>query len=107
MSRQAIGGLGAVRPEGVLDDVAGISRQNDSGGLWDNIALRGLQGNENTGRAVLLIGLAANRGFSASRDTADLERPCLRLEFLVARRRRGRRKGAAPRYAAAGWADLR
>lgn len=78
MSRQAIDDLGALRLDDVLDYVGGISRQNNFGGLWDNIAIRGLPGNENTGMAMLLNGLAANRGFNAPRDTADLER----VEFL-------------------------
>ena len=78
MSRQAIDDLGAVRLDDVLDYVGGISRQNNFGGLWDNIAIRGLPGNENTGMAMLLNGLAANRGFNAPRDTADIER----VEFL-------------------------
>lgn len=78
MSRQAIDDLGAVRLDEVLDYVGGISRQNNFGGLWDNIAIRGLPGHENTGMAMLLNGLAANRGFNAPRDTADVER----VEFL-------------------------
>jgi len=78
MSRQAIDDLGAVRLDDVLDYVGGISRQNNFGGLWDNIAIRGLAGNENTGMAMLLNGFAANRGFNAPRDTADIER----IEFL-------------------------
>jgi iron complex outermembrane recepter protein len=78
MSRQAIDDLGALRLDEVLDYVGGISRQNNFGGLWDNIAIRGLPGNENTGMAMLLNGFAANRGFNAPRDTADIER----VEFL-------------------------
>jgi iron complex outermembrane receptor protein len=78
MSRQAIDDLGAVRLDEVLDYVGGISRQNNFGGLWDNIAIRGLPGHENTGMAMLLNGFAANRGFNAPRDTADVER----VEFL-------------------------
>lgn len=76
--RQAIDDLGAVRLDEVLDYVGGVSRQNNFGGLWDNIAIRGLAGNENTGMATLLNGLAANRGFNAPRDMADIER----IEFL-------------------------
>lgn len=78
ISRQAIDDLGAVRLDDALDYVGGISRQNNFGGLWDNIAIRGLAGNENTGMAMLLNGFAANRGFNAPRDTANLER----IEFL-------------------------
>lgn len=78
MSRQAIDDLGATRLDDVLDYVGGVSRQNSFGGLWDNIAIRGLPGNENTGMAMLLNGFAGNRGFNAPRDLAAIER----IEFL-------------------------
>lgn len=78
ISRQAMDDLGAVRLDDVLDYVGGVSRQNNFGGLWDNIAIRGLAGNENQGMSMLLNGLAANRGFNAPRDLADVER----IEFL-------------------------
>lgn len=78
MSRQAIDDLGATRLDDTLDYVGGVSRQNNFGGLWDNIAIRGLPANENTGGAMLLNGFAGNRGFNAPRDTANVER----LEFL-------------------------
>lgn len=75
---QAIADLGATRLDDVLDYVGGISRQNSFGGLWDNFAIRGLQGDPNTGSAMLLNGFAANRGFNAPRDLAGVER----IEFL-------------------------
>lgn len=78
MSRQAIDDLGATRLDETLDYVGGISRQNNFGGLWDNVAIRGLPGNENTGSAMLLNGFAGNRGFNAPRDTAAIDR----IEFL-------------------------
>jgi iron complex outermembrane receptor protein len=78
ISRQTMDDLGAARLDDVLDYVGGVSRQNNFGGLWDNIAIRGLAGNENSGMAMLLNGLAANRGFNAPRDLADVER----IEFL-------------------------
>jgi iron complex outermembrane recepter protein len=78
ISRQAMDDLGALRLDEVLDYVGGISRQNNFGGLWDNIAVRGLAGNENTGMAMLVNGFAGNRGFNAPRDTANVER----IEFL-------------------------
>src|SRR5437868_7008814 len=46
VTRQAIDDLGATRLDDVLDYVGGVSRQNNFGGLWDNIAIRGLPGNE-------------------------------------------------------------
>lgn len=78
LPRQALDDLGAVRLSDTFDYVGGISRQNNFGGLWDNFAVRGLPGNENTGSATLLNGFSSNRGFNAPRDTADVER----IEFL-------------------------
>jgi iron complex outermembrane receptor protein len=78
MSRQTIDDLGAVRVDDVLDFVGGISRQNNFGGLWDNIAIRGLAGDINNGMPLLLNGFSANRGFNPPRDTANIER----IEFL-------------------------
>lgn len=78
MTRQALDDLGATRLDDALDYVGGVSRQNSFGGLWDNIAIRGLAGNENTGMATLLNGFSSNRGFNAPRDLAGVER----VEFL-------------------------
>lgn len=78
MTRQSLDDLGATKLDDVLDYVGGVSRQNNFGGLWDNIAIRGLAGNENTGMATLLNGFSANRGFNAPRDLAGVER----IEFL-------------------------
>lgn len=78
MSRQALDDLGAVRMDDALDYVGGVSRQNNFGGMWDNIAIRGFAGDMNSGMALLKNGFAGNRGFHAPRDTANIER----LEFL-------------------------
>ncbi len=78
MSRQSLDDLGAVRVDDALDFVGGVSRQNNFGGLWDNIAIRGLAGDANSGMALLQNGFAGNRGFNAPRDTANIER----IEFL-------------------------
>lgn len=78
ISRQAIDDLGATRLDDVLDYVGGVSRQNNFGGLWDNVVIRGLPGNENVNMATLLNGFAGNRGFNAPRDLAGVER----IEFL-------------------------
>jgi len=78
VTRQAIDDLGASKLDDVLDFVGGVSRQNSFGGLWDNIAIRGLPGNENTGMATLFNGFSSNRGFNAPRDLAGVER----IEFL-------------------------
>jgi iron complex outermembrane recepter protein len=78
LSRQTIDDLGAVRLDDTLDYVGGVSRQNHFGGLWDNVAIRGLAGDINNGMALLSNGFSANRGFNAPRDTANIER----IEFL-------------------------
>ena len=78
MTRQSIDDLGATKLDDVLDFVGGVSRQNNFGGLWDNIAIRGLPGNENTGASILLNGFSSNRGFNAPRDLAGVEK----VEFL-------------------------
>lgn len=76
--RQLMDDLGALRLDDVLDYVAGASRQNSFGGTWDNVALRGFAGHEDTGMSLLRNGMPSNRGFNAPRDTANLER----VEFL-------------------------
>lgn len=78
MSRQTLDDLGAVRLDDALDYVGGVSRQNSFGGLWDNIAIRGLAGDINNGMSLLRNGLSGNRGFNAQRDMANVER----VEFL-------------------------
>lgn len=78
MSRQTMDDLGATRVDDVLDYVGGVSRQNNFGGLWDNIAIRGLAGDINNGMPLLLNGFSGNRGFNAPRDAANIER----IEFL-------------------------
>lgn len=78
VTRQLLDDLGALRLDDVLDYVAGVSRQSNFGGTWDNVAIRGFEGDENTGMSMLRNGMAANRGFNAPRDTANVER----IEFL-------------------------
>ena len=78
ITRQAIDDLGATKLDDVLDHVGGVSRQNNFGGLWDNVAIRGLPGNDSTGMATLFNGFSSNRGFNAPRDLAGVER----IEFL-------------------------
>lgn len=78
VTRQLMDDLSALRLDDILDHVAGASRQNNFGGTWDNVALRGFAGHEDTGMALLRNGMPANRGFNAPRDSANLER----VEFL-------------------------
>lgn len=65
--------MGIVSLDESLDYVSGISRQNDFGGVWDNFAIRGFSGHENTGISMLKNGFADNRGYNAPRDAANIE----------------------------------
>jgi len=78
ITRQAIDDLGATKLDDLLDYVGGISRQNNFGGMWDNVVIRGLPGDQNGGMTSLFNGLASGRGFNAPRDLAGVER----VEFL-------------------------
>jgi len=78
ITRQAIDDLGANKLDDVLDYVGGISRQNNFGGMWDNVVIRGLPGDQNGGMTSLFNGLASGRGFNAPRDLAGIDR----VEFL-------------------------
>ncbi len=78
MTGQMVEDIGALRLDDTLGYVSGIARQNSFGGLWDNFSIRGFSGDENSGPEVLRNGFAANRGFNASRDMANVER----IEFL-------------------------
>lgn len=74
LSRSLIDDVAVTRMDGMLDYASGVSRQNNLGGLWDNYAIRGFTGNENTGAGYLVNGFAANRGYTAPRDTATIDR---------------------------------
>ena len=66
--------VAATRGEDLYDWVAGVSRQNNFGGLWDNYAVRGFAGDGGTsGTDYLVNGFSWNRGMSVPRDTANLE----------------------------------
>ncbi len=74
LPRALIDDIGATRLDQTFDYASGVSRQNNFGGLWDNYAMRGFTGSENTGSGYLVNGFAANRGFTAPRDAATIER---------------------------------
>jgi iron complex outermembrane recepter protein len=78
LSSEIISDINAVNIDDTVDYVSGVSRQNNFGGMWDNIAIRGFAGNENTGMSLLRNGFADNRGFNPPRDTANVEK----IEFL-------------------------
>src|SRR5256885_16626645 len=67
ITRQAMDDLGATKLDDVLDYVGGVSRQNNFGGLWDNIVIRGLPGDQNVGMATLFNGFSSGRGRSEER----------------------------------------
>lgn len=72
--RAMLDDIAATRFDQTFDYVSGIARQNNFGGLWDNFAMRGFTGHENTGAGYLVNGFAANRGYTAPMDAATIER---------------------------------
>ncbi|WP_369958786.1 TonB-dependent siderophore receptor [Pseudomonas benzenivorans] len=78
LPRQVLDDIGAMSLNDSLDYVSGVSRQNNFGGTWDNIAIRGFAGHENSGMSLLRNGFSSNRGFNAPRDLANVES----IEFL-------------------------
>lgn len=74
LPRALLDDIGATRFDQSLDYASGVARQNSFGGLWDNFAIRGFTGSENAGAAYLVNGFVANRGFTAPRDAATIER---------------------------------
>lgn len=74
LPRALLDDIGATRFDQSFDYASGVARQNNYGGLWDNFAIRGFSGSENTGSAYLVNGFVANRGFTAPRDAATIER---------------------------------
>ncbi len=79
MSRQQLEDITAVRMQDSFDYVSGVSQQQPFGGLWENYAIRGFTGDSNNaGIGYMLNGFAANRGFNAPRDAANIEA----IEFL-------------------------
>lgn len=78
ITEDALDDLNAFRLNDTLDFVSGISRQNNFGGTWDNIAVRGFAGNENTGMSMMRNGFSSNRGINPPRDIANVQS----IEFL-------------------------
>ena len=74
VTREAIEDTGSTRVYEALDFISGTSKQNDFGGVWDNVAIRGFEGNVNRGPVFLRDGVRANRGFSSRQDSASVER---------------------------------
>lgn len=79
VSEQTLQDIRAFRVADTFDYVSGVSRQNTFSNLWENFAIRGLSGDSsNAGLSYLLNGFAANRGFNAPRDSANVQS----IEFL-------------------------
>ncbi|WP_418184992.1 TonB-dependent siderophore receptor [Aliarcobacter vitoriensis] len=73
ITKEIFDDLNIAKINDALDYVSGISRQNNFGGAWDNFSIRGFSGHENTGMSMLKNGFADNRGFNASRDSANIQ----------------------------------
>ncbi|WP_323588547.1 TonB-dependent siderophore receptor [Aliarcobacter butzleri] len=78
VSKETLNTLNIVRVADAIDYTSGISKQDNFGGIWDNFAIRGFAGHEDTGMSLLKNGFADNRGHNAPRDTANIES----IEFL-------------------------
>jgi len=74
MTRQNMEDIGAKKVDDLLDYVAGVSRKEGHGGLWDGVLMRGFA----NGYEASLNGFSIGRGFAAPRDLAAVER----VEFL-------------------------
>jgi len=66
--------LGATDLQSALDFAGGVARQNNFGGLWDSFAIRGFAGDENLPSGYLINGFSGGRGFSGTRDSANIDR---------------------------------
>ncbi len=65
---------GITKLQTALDFVAGVSRQNNFGGLFDSYAIRGFAGDEQQSSNYLLNGFNASRGYGGARDASNIER---------------------------------
>jgi len=65
---------GLTKLQTALDYVAGVSRQNNFGGLFDSYAIRGFAGDEQQSSNYLLNGFNASRGYGGARDSSNIER---------------------------------
>lgn len=66
--------VGVTDLQGALDFASGVARQNNFGGLWESFAIRGFAGDENLPSGYLINGFSGGRGFSGTRDSANIER---------------------------------
>jgi iron complex outermembrane receptor protein len=66
--------VGATDLQSALDFAGGVARQNNFGGLWESFAIRGFAGDENLPSGYLINGFSGGRGFSGTRDSANIDR---------------------------------
>jgi len=74
VTSQTIEDLGAQRVDDLLDYVAGVTRKENHGGMWDGVMMRGFS----NGIEALYNGFSVGRGYAAPRDLSGVER----VEFL-------------------------
>ncbi|MGX9460332.1 TonB-dependent siderophore receptor [Shewanella sp. A14] len=72
LGQSLITDAGLTKFQDLLDFSASVSRQNNSGGLWDSFAIRGFPGNENIPSGYLINGFNGGRGFSGNRDLSNV-----------------------------------
>ncbi|OAN65404.1 TonB-dependent siderophore receptor [Sphingomonas sp. TDK1] len=74
LDREVLDAVNPTRLADLFDLAGGVSRQNDFGGLWDKVAIRGFAGDENAGPDIRVNRFSGNFGFNAPVDAATIER---------------------------------
>jgi iron complex outermembrane receptor protein len=74
LDRDLIDAVNPTRLGDLFDLAGGVARQNDFGGLWDKVSIRGFAGDENAGPDIRLNRFSSNFGFNAPIDSATIER---------------------------------
>lgn len=73
LDRGLLDAVNATRLADVFDLAGGVARQNDFGGLWDKVSIRGFAGDENAGPDIRINRFSSNFGFNAPIDTATIQ----------------------------------
>ncbi|WP_010545467.1 TonB-dependent receptor [Sphingomonas elodea] len=74
LDRELLDAVNPTRLGDLFDLAGGVTRQNDFGGLWDKVAIRGFAGDENAGPDIRINRFSGNFGFNAPIDAATIER---------------------------------
>lgn len=74
LDRELIDAVNPARLGDLFDLAGGVARQNDFGGLWDKVSIRGFAGDENAGPDIRINRFSSNFGFNAPIDAATIER---------------------------------